>query len=444
MSKKINLTNTHKIMLSFLLMILTGALLLMLPIAARPGESTCFSGALLCSVSASCVTGLVAYDTWSHWSLFGQLVLLTEMQIGGLGFITIGVFAMTLFRKKIGLNYRALVQDSLSTLQLRGSVRLVRRIVFGTLLFEGLGALLLSLRFVPQFGLRRGLYFSIFHSVSAFCNAGFDLMGIREHYSSFCAYSGDPLVILTLSTLILVGGIGFLVWDDLLDNRWHWECYHFQTKLVLTATLGLLLISTFLFYFTEARLFAGMSAPHRLLAAFFSAVTPRTAGFNSVDTAGLSDAGLFLTILLMFIGGSPGSTAGGIKTITLLVILLHLKEYLFHERDCVLFRTRLEEEAVRKAGIVVFLNLSLALLGVFLILSVQPLPLRDVSFEVFSAIGTAGMSTGITRELCLFSKLVVIVMMYLGRMGSLTFAMSFTERRKSGKLRYPASPVTIG
>ncbi len=442
---KKHMTGSRKIMIGFLAIILIGAALLMLPFAAKAGQETSFSGALLTSVSATCVTGLIAYDTWSHWTVFGQLVILTEIQIGGLGFITIMTFGMILMRQKIGIRRRALIQESLSTLQLRGGVRLVRKIILGTLFFEGIGALLLSLRFVPQFGFAKGLYYGIFHAVSAFCNAGFDLMGTREAYSSFCYYYADPLVILTLSALIIIGGIGFIVWDDLFTNGLRWRKYHFHTKIVLSTTGTLLAGSTLLFLLLErGHLFADMGVVDRLLAAFFSAVTPRTAGFNSIDTASLSDGSLFLTILLMFIGGSPGSTAGGIKTVTLFVIIFYLKSYLFHNKDCVAFHCRVESETVRKASIVIFLNLFLAIGGMLVILGSQPLAIRDVFFEVFSAIGTAGMSTGVTRELNLLSKCVIMLLMYCGRMGSLTFAMSFTERRAASKIRYPAESIVVG
>ncbi len=437
---------SRRIMLGFLVIILVGTSLLMLPISTKAGETTTLSGALLCSVSATCVTGLVAYDTFCHWTLFGQLVLLVEMQIGGLGFITIGTFAMIMFRKRIGISRRALIQDSLSTLQIKGSVLLVRRIVLGTIFFEGTGAFLLSLRFVRQMGWAKGIYYGIFHSISAFCNAGFDLMGFREPYSSFSYYYNDPLVMGTLCVLIIVGGIGFVVWEDLWTHQFHFKKYRFHTKLVLATTGVLLVGGTVLFYAMEKyALFAEMTPRGKFLAALFSAVTPRTAGFNSVDTASLTNGSFFLTIVLMFIGGSPGSTAGGVKTITVLVILLYIKSYLFREKDCFIFQRRIGEDVVRKASVVMFINLLFALLGMLAIFISQPgLPFRDVFFEVFSAIGTAGMSTGVTRSLNLVSKVVVIMLMFLGRMGSLTFALSFTERRKVSKLRYPEEDVTIG
>lgn len=439
------LTNSKTIILGFICIILIGALLLMLPISTKDGQETTFLGALFTSVSSTCVTGLVVYDTFTHWTLFGQLVLLTLIQIGGLGFITIGASVMIALKKKIGLSERTLIQESLSTLQIRGSVKLVRRIIIGTLLFEGVGALLLSIRFVQDMGLAKGIYYGIFHSVSAFCNAGFDLMGFNGEYSSFCSYYNDPIIVLTLSSLIIIGGIGFVVWEDLYIHKWRVRRYNFQTKAVLLTTAVLILGGIGLFLiFENNNLFAEMSIGDKLLSALFCTVTPRTAGFNTVDTASLSSGGLFATIVLMFIGGSPGSTAGGVKTTTVFVIILYIRSYLLRQKDCVAFRRRMDTEAVKKASIVVFINLLLAITGSMIILSVQSLPLPDVLFEVFSAGGTVGMSTGITRQLNGISRIVVMILMFCGRMGSLTFAMSFTERRKSEVIRYPEEQITVG
>ncbi len=439
------MSRTRMIMLGFLAIILLGAVLLMLPISTKDGQETTFSGALFTSVSATCVTGLVVYDTWTHWTLFGQLVLLTEIQIGGLGFITIGALVMLLLKKRIGLSGRELIHESLNTLQLRGSVRLVRRIVIGTLCFEGIGAVLLSCCFVPELGFFRGVYYGVFHSVSAFCNAGFDLMGYQGEYSSFTAYVGNSLVNFVLMALIIVGGIGFLVWEDILVNRWHWRRYKLQTKMVISVTAALLAGGTIFFLIAERNnLLAGMSAGEKLLAAMFSSVTPRTAGFNTLDTAQLTDGGKVATMLLMFIGGSPGSTAGGIKTTTVVVIVLFVKSYLFREKDCTAFKRRLDQDAIRRSSIVFFINFSLAIFAALIILTGQEIPMSDVLFEVFSAIGTSGMSTGVTRELNSVSRIVVMLLMFLGRVGSLSFAMSFTEKKRSGDIRYPEEMIIVG
>lgn len=439
------LTNSRTIILGFLCIILLGALLLMLPISSKEGQETTFLGALFTAVSSTCVTGLVVYDTFTHWSVFGQLVLLTLIQIGGLGFITIGTFVMMVLRRKIGLSRRILIQESLSTLQIRGSVRLVRRIVLGTLIFEGVGAALLSIRFIQDMGFLTGMYYGIFHSVSAFCNAGFDLMGFTGEYTSFSSYYNDPIIVLTLSVLIIIGGIGFVVWEDLYIHKWHVKKYGFQTKAVLLTTAILILGGTGLFLLLEKdNLFNDMNMADKLLSALFCAVTPRTAGFNTVDTASLSGGSFLTTIMLMFIGGSPGSTAGGIKTTTVFVIILYIRSYLLRQKDCVAFKARMDTDIVKKASIVVFINLLLAITGSMIIMSVQNLPLTDVLFEVFSAGGTVGMSTGITRQLNEISRIVIMLLMFFGRMGSLTFAMSFTERRKTTEIRYPKEQLIVG
>lgn len=438
-------SRTRLIMGGFLIIILAGACLLMLPFATKSGQHTTFFGALFTAVSSTCVTGLIVYDTWTHWTVFGQLVILTMIQIGGLGFITIGTFAMVLLGKKIGLAGRELIHESLNTLQLRGSVHLVRRIVVGTLFFEGTGAVLLSIRFIPQMGVLKGIYYGVFHAVSAFCNAGFDLMGYQEAYSSFCAYAGDPLVNLVLCALILIGGIGFIVWEDLWENRWHWKRYSLQTKIVLTATAALTVGGTILFLISERNnLLAGMSAPDRFWRALFSCVTPRTAGFNTIDTASLTNGSKILTMCLMFIGGSPGSTAGGIKTTTIVVILLYIRAYLLHNQDLTAFGRRLSPDVMKRASVVVFINYFLALTAILILLIGQDLPLADVLFEAFSAIGTVGMSTGVTRDLNALSRAVIMILMFLGRVGSLSFAMSFTEKKRPGKIRYPEADIIVG
>ncbi|MCC8068084.1 MAG: TrkH family potassium uptake protein [Clostridiales bacterium] len=442
---RFHFSRTQVIMGGFLIIILTGACLLMLPFSTRTGEHTTFLGALFTAVSSTCVTGLVVYDTWTHWTIFGQLVLLTLIQIGGLGFITIGTFAMVLLGKKIGLTGRELIHESLNTLQLRGSVHLVRRIVCGTLIFEGTGAVLLSIRFIPQMGFLKGAYYGIFHAVSAFCNAGFDLMGTNEPYSSFCAYAGDPLVNLVLCALILIGGLGFIVWEDLLENRWHWKRYSLQTKIVLTATAALTVGGTLLFLVSEHNnLFAGMSAGGQFWRALFASITPRTAGFNTIDTAAMTNGSKILTICLMFVGGSPGSTAGGIKTTTLVVILLYIRSYVLRHQDLTIFGRRLNPDAMKRASVVVFINYFLALGAILILLIGQDLPLADVLFEAFSAIGTVGMSTGLTRELNTLSRIVIMLLMFLGRVGSLSFAMSFTDKKHPAKIRYPEADIIVG
>lgn len=442
---KRHISQTQFIAYGFFLIIITGALLLMLPISSRDGQSAPFLNCLFTATSATCVTGLVVADTWSQWSLFGQVLLLIMIQLGGLGFISIGIFLSIVLRRKIGLKERGLMQESVNTLQIGGMVKLAKRIIIGTAMFEGAGAILLSLRFIPQFGWARGFWYGIFHSVSAFCNAGFDLMGHVEPYSSLCSYTGDWLVIGTISILIIVGGIGFIVWDDVARKKWNVRHYMLHTKIVLVTTVLMLAVSTLLFYLMERdHLLAEMNGSEKFLACFFSAVTPRTAGFNNVDTAALTDGSKFLTAILMFIGGSPGSTAGGIKTSTLAVLLLYVFSNIRQTHGVEVFGRRLEDESIRQSACILTINLSLMLTAAILIMVAQNLPMSDVFFETCSAIGTSGMSTGITRSLAPFSRIVLIILMYSGRIGSLSFALAFTRTSPKPHVQYPAERITIG
>lgn len=356
-----HVSQTQFIAYGFFCVIITGTLLLMLPFASRDGQSEPFLNCLFTATSASCVTGLVVADTWSQWSLFGQLVILTMIQIGGLGFITVGVFISIVLRRKIGLKERGLMMESVNTLQIGGVVRLAKKIIIGTCIFEGTGAVLLAIRFIPQFGFFRGLFYGIFHSISAFCNAGFDLMGGQTPYSSFVAYYDDWLVNFVIMSLIIIGGIGFIVWDDLSRNKLHFRKYMLQTKIVLVTTAILVFGGGLLFYLLERNhLLVGMNTSGKILTSLFSSVTARTAGFNTTDTAALTDGSKLLTIILMFIGGSPGSTAGGIKTTTLVVLLLCVHSNIKQTYGINIFGRRLENDAVKRAGTILTINLLLA------------------------------------------------------------------------------------
>lgn len=437
-------STTRLLALGFACTILIGTLLLCLPFSVKEGNVS-FLKALFTATSATCVTGLAVVDTYQHWTAFGKLVIFLLIQIGGLGFMTIGVYISVILKKKIGLQERENIHESVNTLELAGVVKLTKKIIHGTLLVEALGALFLSIRFIPEFGVGKGILFSVFHAVSAFCNAGFDFMGIREAYSSFVVYEGDALVNIVLISLILIGGIGFIVWDDLLRNKWHWKNYLLHTKIVLLMTLLLTVISTILFLFTERNgVFAGMSASEKFLGALFSSVTPRTAGFNTVDTASLSKAGKLLTIILMFIGGSPGSTAGGVKTTTLLVLLCYAAAMIRNHQDINLFGKRLTEDVVKKANAVVMINLTITMLAAFLILIMQDFAFEDVFVEVFSATCTVGMTTGITRELNVISQILIIICMYCGRLGSLSFALVFAQNKKQDSVRQPQEKIVVG
>lgn len=439
------LTQTQFIAYGFMGIILAGTLLLMLPVSSRTGEASSFLNCLFTATSASCVTGLVVYDTWSHWSLFGQLVILALIQIGGLGFVTIGVFLSIVLRRRIGLKERGLMQESVNTLQIGGVVRLAKKIVVGTAIFEGGGALLLAIRFVPEYGLGRGLYYSIFHAISAFCNAGFDLMGRQAPYNSLVGYYNDWLVNLVVMSLIVIGGIGFIVWDDLSRHRLRFSRYMLHTKIVLLTTLVLTFGSAWLFYrFESGNLLAGMDTSGKILTSLFSSVTARTAGFNTLDTGALTDASKMLTVILMFIGGSPGSTAGGVKTTTIIVMYLHLWSAIQRTYGVNAFGRRLEDDVLKRASAIFMVNLTLALTVSLFIMATQSYPVMDVLFEAFSAIGTAGMTTGITRGLNGASRLAVAFLMYCGRVGSLSFALSFTQHKKVARVQQPVGRITIG
>lgn len=360
--------------------------------------------------------------------------------------MTFGAYISVLLKKRIGLQEREQLQESVNTLEIAGVVRLVKKIVQGAFCIEGLGAVLLACRFIPRFGAVRGIYFSIFHAVSAFCNGGFDLMGVNEAYSSLVAFEGDIVVNLVVVTLILVGGIGFIVWDDVARHKWHFRKYLLHSKIVITTTLVLTVVGTVLFLITEDQAaFAGMDPLEKFLGALFSSVTPRTAGFNSVDTAALSNAGKVLTMVMMFIGGSPGSTAGGVKTTSMIVLLSYAGAMVLNREDINLFGRRLSDEVVKKANAVVIINSTLTIIATLVIMTLQPLlNFEDVLFEVLSAIGTAGMSVGITRDLNIISRVIIMVLMYCGRLGSLSFALIFAQKRISASVRQPQEKIIVG
>lgn len=433
------------IAMGFLLMITIGTVLLMLPIASKGGKGISFVDALFTATSAGCVTGLVVVDTYSHWSLFGQLVILGLIQIGGLGFVTIGVYLAVILKKKIGLAQREAVKESVSSIHSSGTVRMTKQIIKGTLLIEGTAALLFSFRFIPLLGWREGIYYSIFHAISGFCNAGFDLMGRWEPYSSLCLFQSDVLINGGIMALIVIGGLGFFVWEDILCHKWQFKKYALHTKMVVTIT-GLLIVGgAGLFYLLEQNtVLLGLSEEEKILASLFAAVTPRTAGFNTVDIAAMSPAGKLLTAVLMFIGGSPGSTAGGVKTTTVAVMFLSALAMIRSSHGTNIFGRRLEEEAVRKAATVCFINLFLALTAILLLLAIQPLEFMDVLLEVFSAIGTVGMSTGVTRQLNTLSKVIIIILMYCGRLGSLSFILVFAQKKKVPPILNPKEKILVG
>ena len=428
------------IILGFAGVILAGALLLMLPVASREGNVTPFTETLFTATSAACVTGLAVRDTGSYWSVFGQSVILLLIQIGGLGVVTIAVSIAMLSGRKISLMQRSTMQDAISAPKVGGIVRLTRFILKGTFGIELLGALFLLPVFLRDYG-GKGIWMALFHSVSAFCNAGFDLLGVRTPFSSLTSYAANPVINFTIMFLIVFGGIGFLTWDDIRTNRLHLHKYRMQSKVILCTTAVLLIVPAMYFYFFE---FADLTRKERLLSSLFQAVTPRTAGFNTVELTDLSEAGQFITIALMLIGGSPGSTAGGLKTTTIAVLLTTAISTFRRRENANLFGRRIDDDVVKNAATISLMYITLCCTGGLIISVSEGLPMLTCLFETASAVGTVGLSLGITPELNLLSRSVLILLMFFGRVGGLTliFAALSSTQKKVSKL--PKEKITVG
>lgn len=430
--------------LGFALIILFGAALLSLPIANKTGGIP-FIDALFTACSATCVTGLVVYDTFSQFTAFGQVVIIFLIQIGGLGFMTFAILLTMAAGRRISLSERINLSEAIGAGRLGGVVKLARRILFGTLLIEGTGALLLFFRFRTLFPTGKAVWYGVFHSISAFCNAGFDLMGAVKPGSSLTYFVGDPVVSLTVVSLILLGGIGFIVWDDVLNNRFRFKRMKLHTKVVLVFSLAIVLIPWLLFMYTErSGVYVGMTSGGRMLAALFSAVTPRTAGFNTVDTGALSEAGILLTVILMIIGAGSGSTGGGIKISTFAVQFLCVLAHMRGRQDVNIMERRLNQSTCRRAFCSTLLYIGIALIASFIIAVIQPLPLKNILFECFSALGTVGLSTGITSQLYTLSKAIIILLMFTGRVGSVTVFMAVVMLKSKNEARFPEEEVVIG
>lgn len=432
------------IALGFFVVILAGAGLLCLPIAYR-GETPGFLNALFTATSATCVTGLVVRDTFTGWTTFGQVVIILLIQLGGLGFMTVFTLISSALGRRLGLYDRKVLMQSAGNMSLSGIGGLIRRIIPFTFVFEGVGALLLAIRLVPEFGWGRGLFFSVFHSISAFCNAGFDLMGVRSPFSSLTAYVNDPVVTLTVSLLIVLGGLGFLVWRDLAVNRFRWSKLQMHTKLVLTTT-GVLLLGGWLLFllFERNASLEGMTFGEKLLASFFETVTPRTAGFNTVDLNAMSESGNLLTNLLMLVGGSPGSTAGGIKTTTVAVLALSVVASSKGYTRVNAFHFSIDRDTLRQASSIVFIYLGMAIAAIAALCALDPITLKQAMFEVNSAIATVGLTLGITPTLSAASRVILIILMYAGRLGGLSFVLLFSQRRSEPPIDRPAGKLLIG
>ncbi len=420
--------------------ILMGALLLMLPISSVSGVVTPFVDALFTSTTAVCVTGLVVQDTGTYWTVFGQSVILLLIQIGGLGVVTIAATIAMLSGRKLGLMQRSTMQDAVAAPKISGIVRLTAFIVITTLCIELLGAVVMAPVFCRDFGLGQGLWMAVFHSVSAFCNAGIDLMGIREPYSSLTSYVGNPVINLTVMALIVVGGIGFLTWDDVRTNGFRLDRYRMQSKVILLTTGLLILVPAIGFFFLE---FPDMPLGQRILSSLFQSVTPRTAGFNTVDLTAMTQAGQMTMIILMLIGGSPGSTAGGMKTTTFAVIIA-CAVAVFRRRDSAhIFKRRIGHDVVATALTLSFMYVGLCVGCGMIISLVEDLPLLTCMYETASAVGTVGLTLGITPQLGVLSKGILIALMYLGRVGGLTLIYAaLAGQRTVGRL--PLDKITVG
>ena len=431
--------------MSFILLILVGTVLLMLPISVKSG-SVSFLDAFFTATSASCVTGLVVFDTFTKWTLFGQLVILCMIQIGGLGFITIVTMLTRFIKKRVSLREKLMLRESIGTIYKGELKSLVRIVISGTVLFELAGALVLSTQFIPKMGFKNGVYTSLFLSVSAFCNAGFDVMGRVEPGSSLVTVNDNPVIIITISILIIVGGIGFIVWDEIVQKKGKFKRFSVHTKIVLITTAILLVLGTVLFCIFEwSNTLADMPAWQKLLNAFFSGVTPRTAGFNSTPTNELSGASQMITYALMFIGGSSGSTAGGIKTTTVAVLVLCAAATIRSRKHIEIFGRRLTSETIRKAASIVTINFSAVLAASAIISICQPeFAYSDILFECISAIGTVGMTRGITPLLSTLPKIVIITLMFMGRITSLTFAFLIMYRSRTTSTEKPRDSLLIG
>ena len=439
--KKKHMTSFQLIILGFAGVILLGTVLLMLPFSSAEKVITPFHEALFTATSAVCVTGLVVKDTGSYWSLAGQTIILALIQIGGLGVVTVAASVSILSGKKISLMQRSTMQDAISAPKVGGIVRLTRFILRGTFLIEAAGTVLLLPVFMGDYG-KKGIWMSVFHSISAFCNAGFDILGTDSSmFPSLTRYSGNILINLVIMLLIITGGIGFLTWDDIYTNKLNFKRYRMQSKIILMTTACLILFPTVFFYICDL---TKLPMEKRLLAAAFQSVTTRTAGFNTINISEMSEASKAVMILLMLIGGSPGSTAGGMKTTTFSVLILNAIATFRSQENAGAFGRRLEYHVIKNAATIAMLYFVLFFGGGIAISVYEGLPLLNCLYEAASAVGTVGLTLGITPELHVFSQVVLIILMYLGRVGGLTLIYAVFSGRNKGNAKLPLEKITVG
>lgn len=437
---KIKLTTFQIIIYAFALAIFMGSMLLCLPISSKSGAAVSYFDALFTSTSAVCVTGLVVKDTWNYWSVFGKTVILLLIQIGGLGIVTVTLLIFMLSGRKISLSQRLIMKDAISADRVGGILRLTSFIIKLTLAFEAVGSLIMYPIFSKEYGSVKGLGYAVFHSVSAFCNAGFDLMGSYGDFSSLCPYKDNMIINLTIMMLIVCGGLGFLTWKEISVNKCNWHRYSLQSRSVLFMTILLILVPAVFFFTVE---FQSLPIRERLLSSFFQSITTRTAGFNTQSLVNLSDNGKMIMIILMLIGGAPGSTAGGMK-ITTIIVLVSSALSIFKDSDVTsLFRRTIKDEIIKKAAALFFMYSALFISSAMIISQVEKIPILTCLFETASAIGTVGLSLGITPTLSILSRAILIFLMFFGRVGGMTVVFAaITYKQTQGK--YPIEDISVG
>ena len=438
---KKRLSSSQIIILGFAGAILFGSILLTLPFSTRDGHGALFSDALFTATSAVCVTGLVVQDTATYWSTFGQAVIIALIQIGGMGVVTVAIAISAFSGKQISLKQRSTMQEAISAHKVGGIVRLTGFIIKMTIIFELLGAVIMAPTFCKEFGVLKGIWYAVFHSISAFCNAGFDLMGVKTPYSSLTYFMDNPVINFVIMSLIIIGGIGFMTWDDIKANKHHVQKYRMQSKVILITTAMLISLPALYFFLFE---FGDKPMDKRIWSSLFQSVTPRTAGFNTADLTQISETGTAITIMLMLIGGSPGSTAGGMKTTTLAVLFSTAISVFRRREHTHFFGRRVNDDAIRNAATILMMYVILFLTGGFLISHIESLPLLTCLYETASAIGTVGLTLGITPNLGIASQIILIVLMYIGRVGGLTLIFSALSGNQGNTARLPQEKITVG
>ncbi|MBU3182680.1 TrkH family potassium uptake protein [Clostridium psychrophilum] len=447
LKKKNKYTPVQILALGFAIVILIGAILLSLPIASQSGKITPFIDCIFTSTSAVCVTGLVTLDTGTYWTYFGKTVIMLLIETGGLGFMSVGTLVFFFLGKRISLKERLVMREAMNVNSLQGLVKMVKYVLIFTFSVEGIGAVLFATQFIPQFGIAKGIYYSVFHSVSAFCNAGFDLMG---NFKSLTAYANNSVVILTVSALIVIGGLGFFVWVEIY-NCSEFKKLSLHSTIVIYSTIILIVGGAILMYIFEMNnptTMRGMSVKGKILSSIFASVSPRTAGFNSIPLDKMTTAGNFLTIILMFIGGSPGSTAGGIKTATVVVLFMTVMSVVHGREDTEIFKKRIKKELVYKALVITVLGLMIVIVVTMVLSITEPsnIPFEYFLYEATSAFATVGLTLGLTTKLTFVGKIIITLTMYAGRVGPLTIilALARNKKGKSGTIRYPEDKILIG